>query len=81
VTLPRKKLPQRGRVVSRQPDGSGCAIEWINANGEHVIGDFVRVGWSKAPADFGAKVDAIFSTPPVVTYHGPRHRAGRATGR
>ena len=77
------KIPKNGRAFALER-GTGAnrelyyvSVEWIDDEGDRVVGEFKLIGWAQPPRAVGEKLQAAISKPPKVLYHfGPRGRAG-----
>jgi hypothetical protein len=76
------KIPKRGRVLSitphtKIPHHYFATIEWVDAEGYRVIGDFALIGWRQCPRAVGEETMKILSKPPEGSVLRPPARSSR----
>lgn len=63
-----RKILKNGRVIRRNRSGDSVAIEFDDEHGERVIGEYMWVGWSWAPAAERARAEEVLRWPPIAIY-------------
>ena len=59
---------RKAKVVMMFDGGDkGIVVQYIDNNGEVVIGEFLRVGWREPPAAVAAQIQAALDSPPEYT--------------
>ena len=69
LTAAKQQAKDRKAKVVRMYDGGegGVTVQYLTAEGELVLGEFVRVGWAKPPAAVAAQIQAALDSPPEYT--------------
>jgi hypothetical protein len=67
IDLPHRN-PREARVLWVDPEGKAAEIEFVDQNGERLIGAYRLIGWGWSPAADRAKIQEILDRPPIVIY-------------
>ena len=53
------------KLNSEEKDGEYISVEYTREDGQRVIGDFKRIGWTQAPKEVIAEVNDALSRGPI----------------
>jgi hypothetical protein len=60
------------KLYSEEKDGEYISVEYTREDGQRVIGDFKRIGWTQAPREVVAEVNEALRRGPIAMAGGFR---------
>ena len=63
---------RKAKVVKVEYNGEYLVVEYTTEDGQSVIGDFKRIGWTQAPREVVAEVNEALSRGPIAMAGGFR---------